>query len=349
MDFPISLVAQKHTIDKIVKPCRYGVSCKKPDCAYWHFNNKRVKKDELDYAFGKGNLLTSAVKYMPEKLSLYDINTFCLKNFNSLWTGIKIFPLNWTTTLSSYILKPHEYFLDFANEQLGGGTLTFGNVQEEILMRQLAILQHLFAGDHYKKDSMLSNNLMKNPIVIETNVLNQYFGGSELYGYQGAINASKRSNIRGMYKKCDPFSIYLICVALYRLKSGDQYCPNIIQNSLIALIKAFVTAILHGQNSHILQIILNIGNIGSGAFNNNVNVNFILQYIAICCAITFVNPTKPVIVNYHSYDKHNDDVLRKYAMPFLKICLDVGGPVTYLLKLISDRQTTFPSIWRDKQ
>ena len=349
MQFPVSLNAQKHTIGKIIEPCKYGISCKNAGCKRWHFNNKRIKKEDIEYAFGKGNLLAAAIKHMPEKLSLYDINSFCLRNFNLLWTDFKIFPLNWKTTLSSFVLKPREYFLNFANEQLGGGALTFGNVQEEILMRQLAILQHLFASNHFKKDSILSNNLMKNPIVIETNVLNQYNGGSELYGYQGAINASKRSNLRGMYKQCDPFSIYLICVAVYRLKSGDQYTPIIIQNTLIALIKAFTTAILHGQNSNISQIILNIGNIGSGAFNNNVNVNFILQYIAICCAIAFINPTKPVIINYHSYDKQTDDVLRKYAMPFLKLCLDIGGPVTYLLKIISDRQTTFPAIWRDKQ
>jgi len=343
------LQVEKRSIQSLTDVCRYGVDCHDKACPRWHFNNKYVSSGDREYAFGKGNLLYAATKAMPSILALYDIKVF-FRNYDRFdLSGLKIGPIDLTIQPTLYALRPNEYFLIFANSQLGGGVIKFGNVQEEIFDRQLGLLQYFLKNDHLNKNSLLSNNLMRDPIVIETNVLNQYNGGLDLYGRNGVNHASQRSNLKGVYEPCVPFPINVICVAAPKITSKNQYSPKMIKSTLVSFIKAFTTTLYRAEKSDDKIIIINIGNIGCGDFKNNVNVNYILQYAAISCAIKLVAPKKIIKVIYHAFDNNIFEIIRKHAMPLLNEFITNEKSMIEIINTLWSYQCHTPSIWKDKQ
>lgn len=332
-------------------PCKYQIKCDNNNCKYDHpIQGNRG-------AFGKSNLLDLSTKcLMKLDLKFFDVKIYYgqyLNNLNwvKLFELLQLFKLDWITSASVYEFKPHQSFLNFANKKLGGGFLGRGNVQEEILSRQLCLSQYLFKLDQFNSESLLKNNLESDPIVIDTYAGIKEDNRPEMYGHAGVDIAAKRTNLIGLYIPIDPIPIRWICIAASKLykSDGSAYTDKIVLDTIISLAKGLATAIYaDDSDSTVETIILNIGNIGCGAFNHNYNLIWNLLYGAVCCAIKLVNPVKNVQIIYHAYNIDILNGLVSNGMVFNDGCIQKSLSIKNMMDNLRSLQRSAPEIWSRK-
>lgn len=332
-------------------PCKYQIKCGNINCKYDHPINGNKS------AFGKSNLLSASTKCLLKlDLKYFDIDIHYGSHLNDinwikLFESTPLFKLDWITMASEYKFASGESYLNFANKKLGGGFLTRGNVQEEKLSRLLCMSQYLFRLDQVNSESLLKNNLESDPIVIDTYVGVEEADRPEMYGDAGVDIASKRSNIIGLYKAIPPIPIRWICVAAPKLykSDGSGYSDKIVSDTIISLTKALAAAIYADNNDPSIQtIILNIGNIGCGAFNHNYNLIWNLLYGAVCCAIKIINPFKKVQVIYHAYNVDILNGLIQDAMVFNNTSVQNSLNIKNMVDNLRVLQQSSPKIWSVK-
>ena len=335
--------------------CQYGLKC------YKHCS--KVHPIEANQAgLGKCYLLHRAVQ-CTNNLSddLFKISVFDSTKILSPDPNL-VFKINYglNVTIERYFFIPNHTYQIFSNKKLGGGTLGLGNVQEEKLMMIFSTLQYLLYGFHYEKSSPLSNNLEYDPIVINTMVVakdNSYEGcksnlDSPHYGTNGLKIAHDKRVADSLYDPIDkPFPVKTICVAVPSFKdwSGVCYNDSVLQHVFYTLYKSLVTSIVANEcDNQVSESIIHIGNIGCGVFGHNYNTIYILQHLAMSCAVSLINPQKKIIVMYHAYDEKTYAGLVQNAIPSLTEWMYSGKNIGTILSEIRQKQLQFPDTWAKK-
>lgn len=333
-------------------PCKYGLTCKEPNCQYLH------PIDANKIAIGKCNLLHRAVQCtLRLDPRSFDIAVSDSKTIKIPDTSKIVGPLVLTkVVIDRYSFVNGHIYQVFSNKTLGGGTLGYGNVQEEKLMNTLSILQYLLHGYHRNYRTPLSNNLEYDPIVVDTAVIvvdNSYLGyadntSSPHYGTNGLKIAHDNQIATALYDCLnDPIPIKAICVAVPSFKdwSGSEYSSQILKHVFITLYKSFKTTIIASNNDkHTVQCNIHIGNIGCGVYGHNYNTIYVLQTIAISAAANA--STKPISCTYHAYDENTYKQLLQTAIPYVNSIS--GKSIDCVLAELRHKQQTEPQIWAKK-
>lgn len=336
---------------ELTHPCKYGITCNKIDiCPFdhpWSDNALAIGKSKLLFA------ASDCAKQLNHKY--FDISVLSYSNIKSvvLPDDAMQLPVNfqgftWLVAATAYTWAENETFQNFANKRLSGGALTLGNVQEEIMMRSLGLLQHLYAGEHNNRGHILSSNLAVNPLLIDTFVVARDLSDRDDYGKGGLVRAAKK-DINAFFAPQRPISVKIICVAMYRLPKtdGSSYSTKILQSSLQSLMKCYVTTLVNGESDrNVVSHRIHIGNIGCGAFNHNYNTIFILQRIAVMMSVSIVKPRKHVSVTYHTYDTNTMVSILEHAVP--KMEEFTGKSVQHCIEKINELQKLEPQIWAIK-
>lgn len=336
--------------------CEYGLSCTNEKCKNIHpiEANKTV--------IGKYNLLYKAVHCtLRLNTRLFDIIVF--DSSKLLCANLtQVLNLNYEIDIDRerYMFATNHIYQIFSNHKLGGGTLGYGNLQEEKIMLTSSLLQYLLHNSHHDNESPLSNNLEQYPIVVNTMVVvkdNSYINyqhnsDSPHYGRSGLALAYNKEVVNYLYNTIDnPIPIKAMCIAVPKLKNCDGSCYNetLLVNIFQTLYKAFVTSIIADINeASTNDCHIHIGNIGCGAFGHNYNTIFVLQYLAIGCAYQFIKPTKNFFIKYHAYDDKTYNGLTTTAIPALKSWMFSGKNIKTILSELRNNQILVPDLWAKK-
>ena len=158
-----------------------------------------------------------------------------------------------------------EYCVDFANEYIGGGALSGGNVQEEIL----------FAVEPEATVSMFFMEVMdKNDAIgiYNTIVYSNYSGYGSLFKYLKSAITDDDTNIK-RHK--------IIAIDAIRLSNNYYYYNNIQQNIMRDIHKAYVGFnLINFETEKDTNKTIATGNWGCGVFGGNHEQKFIEQWIA---------------------------------------------------------------------
>lgn len=361
-DFTLDLAnveLHSFSIKKLIIPCPDGPACRKKYCDLWHSNSPKIRPNDMA-SIGKTNLLyISAYHASKQKLKYFDITVIPFSGTHLKLAYEKIAPINlsnwsdlldsWTDTATAYEWNSKHIYQNFANNVLGGGTLGLGNVQEEIMMRSLALIQYLYNGSAYDKKNILSSSLELNPLLVDTYVVVTDKSGSEHYSQKGLIWAKDRHKAYSLYEEIDqPIPVKIMCVAMPHLgkPDGSSYNLSVLVQSLMTLIKGFVVSLISGEcDADLAAIHINIGNIGCGVFNHNVNTIHILQKTAYVVAAVVVKPTKPVHIHYHTYTQSTLDILNQYAVPVFEQMISKSFSVEQILLHLDTVQKNNKNVW----
>ena len=185
-----------------------------------------------------------------------------------------------------------EYCVDFANEYIGGGALSGGNVQEEIL----------FAVEPEATVSMFFMEVMdKNDAIgiYNTIVYSNYSGYGNLFKYVKSAITDGDTIIK-RHK--------IIAIDAIRLSNNYYYYGNIQQNIMRDIHKAYVGFnLINFETEKNTDKTIATGNWGCGVFGGNHEQKFIEQWIAA----SFAGVKK---LNYYSFGHEN----MKMAAQFYK-------------------------------
>lgn len=337
--------------------CKYGLSCYTNGCTKIH--PIEANKVEMGKCYLLHRAVQCTINLNPKIFNIIIYDSKCIKtsvleqNF-CLNTKIKM-------TVDRYIFTPNHIYQIFSNKFIGGGILGHGNVQEEKIMMHSSILQYLLHGINHANWSPLSNNLEYDPIIIDMAIVakdNSYSGyknnlDSPHYGTNGLMIAHDKQIADSLYEPIDmPIFIKALCVAVPCFKNYTGICYNdsILEHIFQTLYKAFTVAII-ANNAELTttETHIHIGNIGCGAFGHNYNTIFILQYLALSCAINFSKSTKEIFVTYHTYDVNTRDQLLQTAVPTLIDFIKSGEKsIKTILSEIRQKQVMSPDSWAKK-
>ena len=176
-----------------------------------------------------------------------------------------------------------EYCVDFANEYIGGGALTGGSVQEEIL----------FAVEPEATVSMFFMEVMdKNDAIGIYNTIeySNYSGYGSLFKYEKSAITDDDTKIN-RHK--------IIAIDALRLSNIYYYYNNIQQNIMRDIHKAYVGFnLINFETEKNTNKTIATGNWGCGAFGGNHEQKFIEQWIAA----SFAGVKK---LDYYSFGHEN--------------------------------------------
>lgn len=347
------------SIKKLIIPCPDGPTCRKKHCDLWHSTSPKIRPNDMA-SIGKTNLLyISAYHASKQKLKYFDITVIPFSGTHLKISYEKIALINlgnwsefldsWTDTPTAYEWHDKHIYQNFANNVLGGGTLGLGNVQEEIMMRSLGLIQYLYNGSAYDKKNILSSSLELNPLLVDTYVVVDDKSTSEHYSHKGLIWAKDRHKAYSLYEEIDhPIPVKIMCVAMPHLgkSDGSSYNLTVLVQSLITLIKGFVVSLISGEcDADLTEININIGNIGCGVFNHNVNTIHILQKTAYVVAASIVKPTKPILIHYHTYTQSTLDILQLHTIPIFEQMVAKSFSVEQILLHLDTVQKNNKNVW----
>jgi len=339
----------------VMKLCKHGIKCDR-QCQFCHPLGKKNKRDKkynqylakeiivkVCYDNIKDHFKSITLDYFYQNFDNFNFADTLNRNYNGLRHKVEI---------SSY---PNEEFavkVNFAAKKLSGGTLRLGLVQEEIgtlestLLIPFAINENNFGNLPIE----MQKDLSCDPFVIRTyrcSIL-----PPEMYGRNWYLDP-RAKNINYVERNIiclqTPIQFDWVCIAFPDLshKQGvSKYTRQMIHHLFLTSFKAFVIAIVNAVRGKNGKINVYIGNIGCGAFGNNVNVSYSIMILSLYSAITFTN-TPDVFVTYCTHDqKIYDTLYEKYgAVNIME--KSVGKPIMEILDLIFD-QTQKYATWHDK-
>lgn len=354
--------------------CNYGIKCRKiNECGKIHpldGNLNLIGKSNLLYRVGQlsanipiqyfdikvydSKMIGHLDKYKPTRTRDLLDSFICNAKYKRMKHNIEI-----SITIREYEFLHYQCYQSFANDCIGGGVLRKGYVQEEKLVLTLSLLQYLMYGFQYNKNSCLSNKLSTDPIVIDTNVIikdHSYHKYDEPsisihYATKGLIEVSDMDKASRLYTAIEnPIPIRIVCVAM----------PDIVKNketyNIDNLYKAFGSLFI--SNLTLLRVVetdsqydsttYHIGNIGCGAFGHNYNTVYLLQMLAMNCAIDCINPKKKVILIYHAFSETTRKSINIYAECVLNTWIYKSLSYEDCLRDLYCKQMSHPEIWKNK-
>ena len=221
-----------------------------------------------------------------------------------------------------------QYFIDFANKYIGGGTLTGGCVQEEILfaVQPEAIVSMFFMEVMDKDDAIGIYNTIK---------YSNYTG----YGNKFRFENSSITNDLTQIKKYKIIAID--AVDNRHFYNNYYYFSNNNQKDIIRDIhKAYVGFnLINSETEKNIEKTIATGNWGCGAFGGNHELKFIQQWIAASFAgvkkldyFTFNRKEMEIACKYHNEIKDKYKTAKSLYEAITLYPLDENNIIKNLLK-----------------
>ncbi len=200
-----------------------------------------------------------------------------------------------SNTRDFYNYKPttghvSDYWVDFANQKLGGGAFGYGFVQEEIMFAEMPQLANhgaatLDPSDNFKHSTVrIRSGAPRNadwvkrgsPTPIAFRGINRV---QEITGVYGRA-FDKVTDVNQHVKPINPQTINVLAIAAPKLK--DKTCGAQLDtvedlfNTAVAGFETAKAACLDKTKS----IVIHTGKLGAGCFNNDANVVYVIQKLA---------------------------------------------------------------------
>ena len=273
---------------------------------------------------------------------IYPTKKYTIQNIFKLQCKLEKITLNITSGL--YFYKENESFVNFAANSIGGGVFGRGWVQEEIAMASSNILPIIHVYNTNKRklpgcSNMNLSELNKRPSIIYgrmfIHINNNIYGGHNLN-----TTIKNKTDLQKNMKTIKPVNIYWICMAAPKRYKQFINKPYRIKESVHIYGLAFrgfysIALLLKSKG---LPIIINTGNWGSGAFNQNINVMYILQRLAINSVATITG--YPIIYNHSGFSSKIQGILTSIAEPKFKELIKKSNDINTFLKELENLTST---------
>ena len=220
---------------------------------------------------------------------------------------------------SLYDLGENNIEADFANKYVGGGTLSYGNVQEEIKFTINPELIVSMCVCEYMKDNEVV-------YIIGTEQFSNYKGYGCSLKYDGnKFNYSDRGNTN--YYNINSISIKCLNSVLlaFDAKKYFKFEENFLKDNFIRELKKAYTAFkpLPMSDDFINSKTIATGKWGCGVFNGDSELKFLIQYIAC----SYFNRSM-------IFTCFKDEVLYKKLLSFLEFAIQSNLKLSVLLESI---------------
>jgi hypothetical protein len=236
---------------------------------------------------------------------------------------------------STYPYQQNHAYVDFANQRIGGGVMSWGFVQEEVELIESSFLpwtaqvrMEFDQNGHNSLNWCQKINLMNldvEPKVLKfrlfaevdqhTDITPDLLPGKHVHFksiYGSNLFDIKADKVAKYLGRRHPVDIYAPALAAIAFNKGQKYEEWHIRQMLVAATKAFYLTML-AQNSESHPIIIHTGNWGTGAFNNSNKTAWSVQAIAFSAAARMFrdkNAAAKLTYEYDAFNKTGEDLVK---------------------------------------
>lgn len=229
-----------------------------------------------------------------------------------------------------YNFVENHAYVNFANHFIGGGVFNGAFVQEEMLIT-FSNLYHLINKRKFVSENKLYM-LNEEPAVIRIAMLYSQ-KTKEIYNEIKLIQNKEDSKKHFNDYTDSPINIYFVCMAAVQLAEHTSLNRVQIKHHFNLATMAFSRAIFSISNGKNTEVYIHTGNWGCGAFLHNINMIYLIQYLAILQVSQFYTSVK-INYNHHCFVTKVVGSINKNSVRFLNKCANL--PISEILDAVSE-------------